>query len=83
MSNDHTPENCPRAIQLTERVNHNDAAIVDLKDDNSKQWDEINWLKKALTKLVPIWVTVVMMAMSFITGSALTYAGLVIKFSGK
>jgi hypothetical protein len=54
-----------------------------LKQTDDLQWDEINGLKKALTRLVPVWTTVVLMAMSALTASALTFAGMVIKFSGQ
>ena len=51
------------------------------KVDND-QWTAIEQIRSYMRKLVPVWVTVVLMATSFITGSALTFAGMIIKFAG-
>ncbi len=56
--------------------------ISQLKQSDTDQWEHITGLEKALTKLVPVWTTVVLMALSAITGSALTFAGMIIKFAG-
>ena len=58
-----------------------DEQITQLKESDKDQWDHINGLEKAIQKLVPVWVTVVLMAMSAITASALTFAGMMIKFA--
>lgn len=57
--------------------------IGQLQKSDDDQWKHINKFQDALRKLIPVWVTVVLMASSFITGSALTFAGMIIKFSGK
>ena len=58
-------------------------AIENLKKSDEEQWDHINKIEEVLPKLLPLWVTVVLMIMSGLTGSALTFAGMIIKFSGK
>jgi len=60
-----------------------DEAIENLKKSDKEQWNHIDIIEAALPKLVPIWVTVVLMLSSAITASALTFAGMIIKFSGK
>ncbi len=55
--------------------------IEQLKKDTGEQWTAINEIRTFMRKLVPVWVTVVLMASSFITGSALTFAGMIIKFA--
>lgn len=57
--------------------------ITQLKNSDKDQWDHITGLEKALTKLIPVWTTVVLTLAGFITGSALTFAGLVIRFADK
>jgi hypothetical protein len=72
--------------QKSEQCKHHsglEKSIENLEKSDKDQWDEINGLKKALTKLVPVWTTIVLMAMSALTASALTFAGMVIKFSGQ
>ena len=59
------------------------ADIANLKKSDSDQWDHITNIEKALSKLVPIWVSIVLMVSSFITGCALTAAGMIMRFSGK
>ncbi len=54
-----------------------------LKNSDSDQWKAINEIRLFMRKLIPIWTATVLMAASFITGSALTFAGMIIKFSGK
>jgi len=56
--------------------------IKTLEQSDSDQWDRINKTETALRKLVPVWTTVILMVMSFVTGSALTFSGMVIKFAG-
>ena len=56
--------------------------ISRLAKDNDEQWTHINNVENALRKLVPIWTAVVLMVMSALTGSALTFAGMVFKFFG-
>ena len=57
--------------------------INTLKKSDDEQWIAINDIRQFMRKLIPIWTATVLMAASFITGSALTFAGMVIKFSGK
>lgn len=62
-------------------------AIKNLKKDDTAQWTAIDTLRARLDELmrkwIPVWVAVVMMVMSGVTGSALTFASMIIKFSGK
>ncbi len=53
--------------------------IKHLEKSDEDQWDHITGLETALRKLVPIWTTVVLMTMSAITGSALTFAGMILR----
>ena len=55
--------------------------ILRLEQDTIEQWMHINKLEDTMRKLVPIWTTVVLMVMSGLTGSALTFAGMIIKFA--
>lgn len=68
-------KNEPLCVQHTERIDR-------LIKDTDSQWNHINGLEKAIQKLVPVWITIVLMVMSGLTGSALTFAGMIIKFSG-
>jgi len=56
--------------------------IKQLTKDTDEQWKHINNMENALRKLVPIWTTIVLMVMSGLTGSALTFAGMIFKFFG-
>ena len=58
-------------------------AIKTLQASDKDQWTHINKIEAALPKLVPVWVTVVLMVMSAVTASALTFAGMWMKFSGQ
>jgi len=62
-----------------ERIGITEKAIDNIETTNSQQWDAINELRQFMHKLIPVWVTVVLMAMSAITASALTFAGLISK----
>ena len=66
-----------------ERIGINETEVENLKASDEKQWETINDLQKFMRKLVPIWVTVVLTVMGTVTGSALTFAGMVIKMAGK
>jgi len=66
-----------------ERIGIVETEVVNLKESDSGQWAEINKIREFMRKLIPVWVTVVLMIMSAITGSALTFAGMVIKMSGR
>jgi len=55
-------------------------AIENIKKSDSDQWEHITAIEKALPRLMPLWVTVILMVMSGITGSALTLAGMIVKF---
>ena len=59
-----------------------DEQILNLQKSDGDQWEHITGLEKALRRLVPVWTTVVLMAMSALTGSAMTFAGMIIKFAG-
>ena len=57
-------------------------SIENLEKSNVDQWTHINKIEAALPRLVPVWVALVLMLMSGLTGSALTFAGMIIKFTG-
>ena len=57
--------------------------IKQLKESDHDQWEHINNVEMGLSKLVPVWTTVVLMVMSGLTGSALTFAGMIMKFAGE
>jgi hypothetical protein len=58
-------------------------SVENLEKSDNEQWEHITAIEKALPRLMPLWVTVILMASSAVTGSALTFAGMIIKFSGK
>ncbi len=58
-------------------------SIKNLEKSDNSQWEHINTIEKTLPKLVPVWVTIVLMVSSALTGSALTFAAMCFKFSGK
>lgn len=58
------------------------ADVENLKKSDSDQWLHITAIETALPKLLPVWVTIVLMVMSGLTASALTFAGMWMKFSG-
>jgi len=62
-----------------ERIGIAEKAIDNLEKNDTEQWDAINELRLFMHKLVPVWVTVVLMGMSAVTASALTFAGLLLK----
>ena len=66
-------------------LDHHDEAIKELKRHDEKQWIEIGKLRdsiaNALTRLIPVWVGVVLTMAGLITGSALTFAGVIFKFA--
>ena len=64
-----------------ERIGINETEIGNLKDSDNNQWKEISKIREFMRKLIPIWVTVVLMALSAVTGSALTFAGMIIRMS--
>ena len=68
---------------VDERVGVSESKISTLEQSDSNQWSEINKLRELMRKLVPIWTTIVLMAMSAVTGSALTFAGMIIRVNGK
>jgi len=57
--------------------------IARLEKDTTDQWTHINKIEDMMRKLVPVWTTVVLMVMSGLTGSALTFAAMIMKFTGK
>jgi len=68
-----TNENCA--------VHENRLETLERSDED--QWTQINQLRDKIGKLVPIWTTIVLMAMSAMTASALTFAGMMITFADK
>ena len=54
-----------------------------LKKSDNDQWSAINEIRQYMRKLIPVWVTLVLMAMSAVTASALTFAGMAIRMVGK
>jgi len=69
------------AISTDERIGVNESKISALEISEANQWAEINGLREYMRKLVPAWVTFVLMIMSAITGSALTFAGMIIRIN--
>ena len=61
------------------------AEIENLKKDDVAQWTAIDTLRTRLDELmrkwIPVWVAFLLMAMSGVTTAALTFAGMIIKFS--
>lgn len=57
-------------------------SIDNLEKSDVDQWKHIDAIEKSLPRLLPVWVTVVLMVSSALTGSALTFAGMIIRFSG-
>jgi len=70
------PEDKPKCDVHSEQIKQ-------LQSSDSKQWDKLNEHDGLFRKYIPVWMTVVLMVMSGLTGSALTFAGMIIKFSGK
>lgn len=66
-----------------ERIGIVETEVDNLKGSDTSQWAEINKIREFMRKLIPVWVTVVLMVMSAITGSALTFAGMLVKMSGR
>ena len=66
-----------------ERIGIGEAEIFNLKKSDSEQWDAINELRRFMQKLVPIWTTAILMVMSGITASALTFAAMIFKMWNK
>ncbi len=64
-----------------ERIGIVENEVGNLKDSDDSQWSEIKGIREFMRKLVPVWVTVVLMVMSAVTGSALTFAGMLIRMS--
>lgn len=58
-------------------------AINNLEKSDVDQWKHIEAIEARLPKLVPVWVTIILMVMSAVSGSALTIAVMFIKFAGK
>ena len=69
-----------------ERIGIVETEVDNLKDSDGKQWTSIDQLKEKfdllMRKWVPVWVTIVLTVMGTITGSALTFASMMIKFAG-
>ena len=66
-----------------ERVGIVETEVDNLKKSEDDQWTAISDLRKFMQRLVPIWTTIVLMVMSAVTASALTFAGMLIKMAGK
>lgn len=66
-----------------ERIGITETEIHTLKDSDHEQWQAIKDLQQFMRKLVPVWTTIVLMAMSAITASALTFAGMLIRMNSK
>jgi len=56
--------------------------LTKLEKSDEDQWKHINSIHDQLGRLVPVWTTLVLMAMSALTASALTFAGMMVKFIG-
>jgi hypothetical protein len=62
-----------------EKIAVAETEITNLKASDANQWGRITRLEKALSRLVPVWTTVVLMAMSAMTASALTFAAMILR----
>ncbi len=62
-----------------EKIAVAETEITNLKSSDTDQWEHITRLEKALSRLVPVWTTVVLMAMSAMTASALTFAAMILR----
>ena len=62
-----------------ERIGIVETEVDNLKESDSKQWSAIVRIENR----PPVWTTVVLMAFSAMSGSALTLAGMIIKFAGQ
>jgi|GEM_PF-4169626 len=64
-----------------------DTRIKHLEESARDQWEHINGLQTDFSRLmqrwVPAWVSLVLTMAGFVTGSALTFAGMMIKFAGQ
>ena len=69
-NNEQIPTDCTVGVDVQRRVTH-------LEDSDSKQWDTIERLQNRL----PVWATLFIAGLSCLLGSALTYAGLVVKIA--
>jgi len=57
--------------------------ISQLRTSDDRQWIKLNEHDSLFRKYVPLWTTVILMVSSALTGSALTFAGMIIKFAGR
>ena len=66
-----------------ERIGIVETEVENLKESDTGQWSSIEKLKERfdllMRKWVPVWVTLTLTAMGTITGSALTFAGMLLK----
>lgn len=51
--------------------------VRDVRDDTDKQWIELNRIKNR----PPVWCTILLMAMSALMGSVMTYTALISRLS--
>lgn len=77
------PQNNSLAIEVCPEHSGITSSLDSLKDSDKSQWEHINGIEKALSHLVPVWTAIVLMVMGTVTGSALTFAGMMFKFAGK
>ena len=56
-----------------------ESRITRNEEDILKIWEKMTYLERALARLIPVWVALVLMAMSALTGSALTFASMMAK----
>ncbi|MHC4620202.1 MAG: hypothetical protein ACYTEQ_20845 [Planctomycetota bacterium] len=64
-----------------ERIGITETEIDNLKKSDDDQWKAINELRKYMQKLVPVWTAAILTVMGAITGSALTFAAMVLRYS--
>lgn len=64
-----------------------ESKVQNLEKETDKQWNSIGNLAEKIDTLmrkwIPVWVGLVMMAMSGVTASALTVAIMIIRFTSK
>ena len=70
---------------VTENCAVHDNRLKHLEESDRDQWEHINGLHADIGRLmqrwVPAWVSLVLTVAGFVTGSALTFAGMMIRFA--
>lgn len=79
---------------ITLRFDHLDEAVGGLKEQDEKQWIELDKIKhemsvefarirQSLTRLIPAWVGIILTVAGLITGASVGIATMIMKFAGE